>query len=197
MAIILDKPVTIYISATGELMAEREELARMIARLPVDLPWHIVQTPLGSQPLDVTALRAADFFLLLMAGDIRAPVGWELQNATQSGQHVVAFLKQRVTRTPAGQAFVRQTTAQVEWRPFKDAADVSQQTQKLLVRGILQRAPTYALQPGDIARLERLLVDQPDSEKAPETGSGTGHSAVLVSRDRPVVNQGLIINEEL
>jgi hypothetical protein len=196
MAILLDKPVTIYISATDELMAEREELARMIARLPVDLPWHIVQTPLGSQPFDTTALRAADFFVLLMAGDIRAPVGWELQNAIRSGQRVTGFLKQSVLRTPAGLAFVRQATTQIEWQPFKDAADVSRQMQKVLVRSILQQATTFALRPDDILRLEQLLSDPSDSENIPETGSGTGHSAVLVSRERPVVNQDLNLDEE-
>ena len=196
MAILLDKPVTIYISATAELMAEREELARMIARLHVDLPWHIVQTPLGGQPFDMTALRAADFFVLLMSGDIRAPVGWELQNAIQSGQRVIGFLKRSVPRTPAGQAFVQQATSKIEWRPFSDAADVSQRMRKLLVRGILQRATIYALGPDDILRLEQLLSEPSDSDKIPETGSGTGHSAVLVSRDRPVVNRDLILDEE-
>ena len=41
------KPVVIYISAAGDLLPERETLARMIAALPVTLTWHVVQTPLG------------------------------------------------------------------------------------------------------------------------------------------------------
>ena len=77
-----------------------------------------------------------------------------------------------------------------------DAADVSRQTQRLLVRRILERATTYALRPDDIARLEQLLSDQSNLDLVPEAISGTGHSAVLVSRERPVANQGLKLDDE-
>jgi hypothetical protein len=48
-----NRPVTIYVSASPNLMAEREALARMIAELPVTLVWHIVQTPLEAKPIDI------------------------------------------------------------------------------------------------------------------------------------------------
>ncbi len=53
--------VTIYISAAPDLMAERETLARMIAELPVTLPWHIVQTPTEAEPIDTDALGCSEY----------------------------------------------------------------------------------------------------------------------------------------
>ncbi len=94
--------VIIYISAASDLVAEREALARMVVELPVTLAWHICQTPTGAERLDGESLQAADLYLLLMATDIRAPVGMELHMALQAGKKVNAFLKRAVPRTPAG-----------------------------------------------------------------------------------------------
>ena len=55
-----NRPVTIYISAATELMAERESLARVIAQLPVTLPWRILQTPTGAEPLDLAGQLVAE-----------------------------------------------------------------------------------------------------------------------------------------
>jgi len=67
-----NRPVTIYVSASPNLMAEREALARMIAELPVTLVWHIVQTPLEAKPIDIKAVQSADLFFLIM-GPIFVP----------------------------------------------------------------------------------------------------------------------------
>jgi hypothetical protein len=108
--------VIIYISAAPDLMVEREALARMIATLPVTLLWHIIQTPVGGEPLEVAALLAADFHILVMGSDIRAPVGSEWHTIRRYNRPSVAFLKKDVTQTPAGQVFIRQ--AEVVWRSF-------------------------------------------------------------------------------
>jgi hypothetical protein len=78
-------PVTIYISAASDLMAERETLARMIAELPVTLAWRIAQTPVSqTDSLDTEALQVADLHFLLMGTDIRAPVGLDWSRAGSS-----------------------------------------------------------------------------------------------------------------
>src|SRR5262245_32564500 len=122
---ISNQPVTIYISAAPELMAEREALAQMIAKLPVTLAWHIVQTPRAGELVNIAALQAADLFFLIMGSDIRAPTGTEWHLAQQAQRQGAAFVKRGVVHTPAGQAFVRQ--AGVAWQPFTDASNLSQQ----------------------------------------------------------------------
>lgn len=74
-------------------MAEREALARLMAELPVTLPWHIVQTPSEAEPIDGEALPAADLHFLIMGADIHAPVGLELHIAQRAGRQVIGFLK--------------------------------------------------------------------------------------------------------
>lgn len=185
-----NRPVIIYISAAPDLMAEREALARMIAELPVTLAWHIGQTPAAAEPLKLEDLQAVDLYFLIMGTDIRAPVGLELHMAQRANRSVVGFLKRGVTHTPAGQVFSRQ--ARVSWRPFGDAADLRQQVQRLITEYLLRHAIDYALTPTEVTQLEELLTAD-TSTAEPVECEGTGHSAVLLSRERYIPSQGTII----
>ena len=79
----------IYISAPSDLMAEREAIARMIATLPVTLAWRVGQTPVGEELFEPTLVQEAELHLVLIGGDIRAPVGLELYSARQVGKHLL------------------------------------------------------------------------------------------------------------
>ncbi len=183
-----NRPVIIYISAAADLMAEREALGQMIAALPVTLPWRIVQSPVKDEPLDLEATRNADLYLLVLGSDIRAPVGLEWRTARRAGRPVVAFLKKGIARTPAGQAFVRET--EVSWQPFTSSADLSRQVQRLLVEYLVRHALHYALTPPE---LERLAALQSSAGEAAAGGEGTGHSAVLLSPERFTPGEGVLV----
>ncbi|HXV97248.1 MAG TPA: hypothetical protein VEC93_02420 [Anaerolineae bacterium] len=187
-----NRPVTIYISAASDLMAEREALGRMIATLPVTLAWRIVQTPHRAEPLDLEAVRQADLYLLALGSDIRAPVGLEWHTAHRAGRPTLAFLKQGLARTLAGQAFVREVN--LAWQPFSDAADLSRQVQSALVEHLLRHALHYALTPAEVEQLSAL----PTSETKPTSvtpGEEAAHSAVILSRERFMPSQGVIVDE--
>lgn len=181
-------PVTVYISAASDLMAERDALARMIVELPVTLAWHIVQSPLEGEPLDREAIQAADLHLLLMGGDIRAPVGLEWYLARQAQRRSVAFLKTGVARTPAGQVFVQQ--ARVRWRSFKGVADLIRQVRQVLVEHLLQEATRYDLSDEEIGRLKAFLEEE-SAQSTDETDRSAGHSAVVLSRERFMPSEGV------
>lgn len=184
------RPVTIYISAAADLMAEREVLGRMIASLPVTLAWRIGQTPLGLEPLDLEVVRQADLYLLLLGGDIRAPVGLEWHTAAYARRPISAFLKQGLTRTMAGQAFVRETG--VEWQPFRDPAHLGRQVERLLADYLLRHAVRFALTPPEIEQLTGLLKTEAETDPS-ASGEGTGHSAVILSRERYLPSEGVIV----
>ena len=187
-----NRPITVYISAASDLMAEREALGRMIAALPVTLAWRIVQTPHGVEPLDLEAVRRADLYLLVLGSDIRAPVGLEWHTAHRAGRLTLAFLKQGSARTLAGQAFVRQVN--LAWQPFSDAADLSRQVRPALVEHLLRHALHYALTPAEVEQLSAL----PTSETKPTSatpGEEAAHSAVILSRERFMPSQGVIVDE--
>jgi hypothetical protein len=188
-----NQPVTIYISAAPELMAEREALAQMIAKLPVTLAWHIVQTPREGELVDSAALQIAGLFFLIMGSDIRAPIGTEWHLAQQTRRQTFPFLKQGMPQTPAGQVFVRDI--RVPWRPFTNATQLSRQAQQLLIEHLLLHAVEYDLTPTEIAELEKRLATAAPAET--EEAKGAGHSAILISRERYMPNEGVIIDEEL
>ncbi len=188
------RPVTIYISAASDLMFEREALARLIAKLPVTLAWQIFQTPLGDEAFDPAPLATTDIHVLLLGGDIRAPVGAELYAARQTGLPTVAFLKRGVARTTAGQIFSKE--ARLPWRHFVSVADLSRQVQQLLVDHLISRAVQYALTPVEVEQLEALkTAEQPTAGDNRQT-SEAGHSAVILSRERYSPREGVIIGEE-
>jgi hypothetical protein len=186
------RPVVVYISAASDLMAERDVLARMIATLPVTLGWRVVQTPLEAETLDLPALQAADLHLLVMGTDIRAPVGLEWDAVRYGRRPSVAFLKQNAARTPAGQVFVHD--ASVVWQSFTDAADLSRQVRRLVVEHLLQHATRYALTPTEVDQLEALrTVEKPTDQ--PAKSESAGRSAVILSRERYVPSEGVIVDE--
>lgn len=188
-----NRPVIIYISAASDLMAERETLARMIAALPVTLAWHILQTPItDADTLDLEALGGADLHLLVMGSDIRAPVGLEWHVVRRAHLPSVAYLKRGVLRTPAGQIFIKD--AGVVWRPFTDAGDLSQQVQHMLVEYLVGHVPHYALTADEVAQLEALLAADTPGEQ-PSHGEEAGHSAIVLSRERYLPGEGIIVDE--
>jgi hypothetical protein len=188
-----NRPVIIYISAASDLMAEREALARMIAALPVTLAWRVVQTPLSeAEVLNPEDLQAADVHVLLMGSDIRAPVGLEWHLIRRAGRPSVAFLKRGITRTPAGQVFIKE--AGVSWRPFSDAADLSRQIQHVVAEHLLRDALRYALTPVELEQLENLLAAEASPEDSSQ-GQEAGHSAIILSRERYEPGEGIIVDK--
>jgi hypothetical protein len=185
--------MTIYISAASDLMAEREALARMIASLPVTLAWRIMQTPVRDlDPVDLEALGSADLYFLIMATDIRAPVGLEWLMAHRTRHPDGVYLKRGVPRTPAGQVFINDVG--LAWQSFHDVPDLCRQVEHTLAEHLIHHAVRYSLSPEEIAGLEALLTS---STPAETEGRGTeaGHSAVVLSRDRFEPSGGVVLDQ--
>lgn len=185
--------MTIYISAASDLMAEREALARMIAALPVELDWHILQTPLMDvEPLDLETLGAADLYFLLMGSDIRAPVGLEWLTARRARRPAFTYLKRGVPRTPAAQVFIND--ARLAWQLFDDAADLNRRVREVLAEHLVQYAAQYALTPEEVAGLDALPASETASEPV-RGGQEAGHSAVILSRERHEPSGGVVVDD--
>ena len=198
--------ILLYISAAPDLQPEREILGRAVAEMPVDLGWHIVQSPLRDDPVATDAVAAADVHLLLLGSDIRAPVGLEWQVARRAGRWPATFLKQDILRTPAAQEFVRFVEGPLPlgagagfwWRPFKDTADLRRQVLGLLARFLLDRADVYTLSPLERARLEdrRSELETAAPEGDNEVRGGAGESGILLSHQRYVPSEGVLIQPD-
>ena len=188
-----NKAVTIYISAASDLMAEREALARMIAELPVTLPWRIGQSPIETEVIDSETLANADLYFVVMGADIRAPVGLELHIAQRANQSIIGFAKQSVAYTPAGQVFLREMRSIIAWQPFKTISELVQRVRRVIIEHLLRQAIRYTLTPAEITNLQQLLTSQESA--SPTEADGTGHSAVILSRERFTPSEGVVIDE--
>ena len=188
----------LYISAASDLEHERDILGRAVTEIPVTLAWRIVQTPLHGEPPDLKAVEQADLHLLLLGGDIRAPVGLEWQVARRAGRLPALFLKQGVPRTPAANAFVRYLGDQATWQPYKDSADLRLKTHKLLADHIQDRLVYYALSPGELERLRlwRGELEAGKTAQVDEAPGGAGESSVIFSRERYTPSQGVLIQPQ-
>ena len=188
----------IYISAASDLRAEREILAKAITDVPVSLGWELRQTPLGShEQLDLDSLRATHWHILLLGGDVRAPVGVEWALAQSTGQIPHLHYRSSIPRTPAAASFfnrVRQTAA---WQPYSSLIQIRQQVMRHVARALKAGADYFKLTGDDYSNLlewEAALSENDDPLDA-EIG-GAGSSAVVFSPERYVPSSGVLIKAE-
>jgi hypothetical protein len=186
----------VYISAAADLNPERSLLGRLIAEIPVTLGWRIFQTPLHGEPVDAGAVQAANVHLLLLGGDIRAPVGFEWHLARRSHRMPYLFLKQDVPRTPAANDFIRAIGEQVTWRPFQGNPDLRHKVELLLGEHLLSHAKLYSIAGQEAERLKswfKGLESRPEQAIDDVRGS-TGEGGVIISPERFVPKEGVLLN---
>lgn len=188
----------LFVSAGPDLEAEREIIGQAVARLPVSLGWTIKRTPKRGEPLPpaLEAVRACDFYVLLLSTDIRAPVGLELITAHRARKTILAFLKEETARTPAARVFIRD--AQVSWTPFHSGQELEILIQKALARRILEDAEIYAISPVEWETLS-ALVEQPSykemDKQGPEESGGAGGGGVIIAPGRNLPAGGVLVGE--
>jgi hypothetical protein len=189
--------VYLYISAASDLRPEREILGRAVTEVPVSLGWRVVHSPAGDNLVDLEAVARADVHLLLLGSDIRAPIGLEWRVARRVGREPALFLKEHLLQTPAAQDFVRFVAEQDRWRRFRDLADLRAQTLRLLATHILDRAQHYSLSQTEMVRLRtwRDELDSPSGQVDGGSRGGAGESGVLLSRERYVPSDGILIQD--
>jgi hypothetical protein len=188
--------VLLYISAASDLALEREVLSRAITEIPTSLGWRIIQTPVADEPLDLQAAAQADLHLLILGGDIRAPVGAEWLAAQRAGRMPTLFLKHSA-HTPAALFFIRDLERYAAWRPFDDAADLRRQVLALLVEHILNHAIHYQLNPDEFEKLRtwRKQLETPDKQPVDKTRGGAGASSVILSPERVISSGGKLVGQ--
>ena len=188
--------VLLYISAASDLTPEREVLGQAVTEIPTSLGWRITQTPVGDEPLDLEAAAQADLHLLILGGDIRAPVGAEWLAARRAGHMPTLFLKQSA-HTPAALFFIRDLERYAAWRPFDDASDLRRQVLALLVKHILNHAIHYQINPDEFEKLRtwRKQLDTPEKQPVDKTRRGAGASSVILSPERVISSGGKLVGE--
>jgi hypothetical protein len=188
----------LYISASTDLVVERDLLGRTVTEIPVDLNWRIEQSPRFSQPLKLNALVEADIHLLLLGNDIRAPIGQEWMMARRAGRRPVAFLKSDLSRTMAAQYFVRYIESVTSWRPFESSERLRQQVLLLLVGHILNRSAELKLSRVELNNLESFRAEVEAGPGSADVSPATdaADSSLILSIDRYMPSTGVLIEPD-
>lgn len=196
MEYMIDK-LFLYISAAQDLERERDVLGRAVVDIPTTLGWRIVQSPIRGEPVDLELVARADLHLVLLGGDIRAPIGLEWLTARRAGRSPALFLKQEIPRTPAAQSFMRYVEGQSLWQSFKDLADLRDQVLKLISSHILGKADYYSLSSAEYERLQEWIkqLEEPHEEVEQEPRGVTGESSVILSPERYMPSEGVLLEE--
>jgi hypothetical protein len=189
--------VVLYISSAPELRLERSVLSKAVSEIPTSLGWRILQTPTGEKDVDLDSVLRADVHVLVLGEDVKAPVGLEWQYARRAGHQVAVFNKDTL-RTRAGESFKRELAKFGEWRAFKDALDLKRQVLALLVDHLITHAEPYVLSADEINRLRAWLKAQSNEKPTADdltlrTGSGTNESGVILSTERFVPSDGVLL----
>ncbi len=191
--------IRIYISAASDLMDERETLNRLIPEIPTSLGWRVTQTPLDGRDVDLNAVAGADVHILLLGGDVRAPVGLEWQAARRAGRMPALFSRREGLRTQAGEAFARELARYGEWRAFKDTPDLRRQVAALLGDHLIASAARYAILPDEIERIrawrKTLARAKPDDSRAAGDKGVADAGGVILSDERFTPSQGRLISQ--
>lgn len=187
--------IKLYISAAGDLERERDLLGRVVTELPVPLAWSIHQSPLSNAMLDLEAIMAAEIHILLLGGDIRAPIGLEWQLSWRSGNRPILMAKQGIHRTPAAQNFLRFVGNPAAWVTFHDDAELRYKVLSYLITHILDNASLYKLSEAEeeVIRDFRsdLTIDWVDSGGA--LWGGAGESGEIYSTQRFMPGGGILL----
>jgi hypothetical protein len=193
-----EKTILVYISAASDCDVERSVLGRAIADVPVDLGWHIVQTAGPNDPVDARAIRNADLHFLLLAEDIRAPVGVEWKLARSIGRRPTLFIRETQSRTPAARSFVRYVGPNATWTGYDSPASLRRQALIAVADYLLDHAGRLALKPARIVELQQWREDLAEGKDADaEAGDrSTGASSVILSREDIATSGGVLIGDE-
>ena len=189
--------LTLYISAAQDLERERDVLGRAVVDIPTTLGWRIVQSPFSGKPVDLEMVVKADLHLVLLGGDIRAPIGLEWLTARRSGRLPRLFLKQGIPRTIAAQSFKRHLDRHAHWQPFKDLVDLRDQALKLISDHILSKPAYYSLSSAEYEKLKTWVnqIQEIQGEVGDEPRGVTGESSVILSPERFMPSDGVLLKE--
>jgi len=179
----MDKELSIYVSASGEMDAECELIGQLLADITKTARSTIRRTPRSPQDLtpDIDALIRSDFYIILLGADLVAPTGVEWSAARRTGVSCLAYRRAGVMPSPALSHFIRSTD--LPWQEYQTPTEFARKFERDLVSRLLQETPGHGLDLQDVeelsARLERLS-DQDLEQSGPETRRGAGHGGVIL-----------------
>lgn len=160
------KELGVYISGSSEVDAECELVGRLLAEMTPSVRWIIKRTPRSFEHVnpDLVQLRRSQFYLILLAVDISAPMGVEYQAAKQSGLAMMAYRHTGVIPSPAATIFARESG--LRWQTYQSPQEFIHQFERDLITRLIEGTPGYGLDLKDIEELSRRLKALDEADEA-------------------------------
>ncbi|MDF1515524.1 MAG: hypothetical protein P1S60_17075 [Anaerolineae bacterium] len=189
---------TLYVSAASDLRYERDLLGRIAAEIPVDLGWRTILSPTSDGLLDIGSIQNADIHLMLLGGDVRAPIGQEWILATQAGRVPIPYLKTGILRTSAATDFARFISTRLSWKPFESLGELRKSVLLDISSQLIQYAHRYHLRLPDVENIQNLQTQLDKTEEAPEENPApnTDSSSVILSSKAAATRGGIVIQRD-
>ncbi|MFK7800788.1 MAG: hypothetical protein AB8G95_04080 [Anaerolineae bacterium] len=188
----------LYISAANDLLPERDLINRAVAEIPADLRWHIVQSPLREGEVDALAIENAFFHLLILGGDIRAPIGHEWVMARQRGKRPTCLLKRGINRTSAAIDFQKFVRLESTWEPFADGNGLRKLFLEKVGERLLKQTLTIGLTPAEYDQISEWLekLDEGEQDPIQDRQSNLGETSIILSESRLVPKGGHLLKND-
>ncbi|MBC7256881.1 MAG: hypothetical protein H5T66_12350 [Chloroflexi bacterium] len=186
---MMEKELGVYISGSREVDAECELVGRLLAEMTPSVRWVIKRTPRSFEHVnpDLAQLRRSQFYLILLAVDITAPMGVEWQAAKQGGLAIMAYRHSGVIPSPAATIFARESG--LRWQTYQSPQEFIRLFERDLITRLIEGTPGYGLDLADIEELSRRLkaLDEADEKAQSEGGEerrGAGRGGVILPAEQ-------------
>ena len=185
----------LYISAADDLQLERDLLSRIVTEIPVTLGWQIHFSPIGKKALVEKFIAEANLHILILGTDNRAPIGYEWHLSHNLRRNPILFIKSGIARTPAAADFHRSLSKFENWHQFQELSELRLTSLEYIGQFILDQAKFFSLGSEEYERLSEFLnkIEEDESEEFDSYQSVAGEDSVILSRERFVPRDGVLI----
>jgi len=178
----------LYVSASPEMNPECELLGQLFAGMLKSVKWVIKRTPGRHENVnpDIDALRASQFYLILLGTDIWAPIGVEWRVA--QGAHLFTFAFRNINKPPSPAASVFARDSRLAWQQYRSPQEFIQQFEHALVAQLLDGTPGYGL---DVENIQELWGRFQSPQESPtsveeEDRRGASRGGIILPTDRAI-----------
>jgi len=182
----------VFISAADDLSSEREIIGHLVTELPVTLGWQINLSPTGASLDNVPLVLDADFHLIVIGEDIRAPVGYEWQVSKRAGKLPPFFIKQGLQRTMAAVDFLKTISNYPKLHDYTLLSDFRTQVLNQIGNYLIKQADYFELNPAEYENVINFVQNLENVEPI-ILDHVTGEDSILLTRERYIPKDGILI----
>lgn len=182
----------LFVSAADDLSPEREIIGHLVTEIPVTLGWQINLSPTGKSLDNAQLVMDADFHLIVIGEDIRAPVGYEWQVSRRAGKLPPFFIKQGLKRTMAAADFLKTISNYPKLHDYTLLSNFRTRILNQIGNYIITRADYFELKPAEFENINNFVQDLEDIEPN-ILDHVTGEDSILLTRERFIPKDGILI----